>query len=374
MADPLSLLAVAALVYTGRQLSEKSEPPQKAPEPPLLQEEPQEEIEVEDGLDFDFNGKREMGSFATIAPQKRTSGGEMLEMRNRMYDTGRMGNVSPVERQLVGPGLGLDANTPALGGYQQLFRVMPENVGAYRLTTLRGGTGPAFDHTGGRASQPSIVQNNRPEKTAFLPDRLPPTAGRAAVSGAVIRSEHEKTKRTTNRSQTGMRTDGLDKGAAKRFISAQTVPQLPTRFKTDANTGTFWHVNNPQPGIHSFHGGYTVSPAAQAQAKTNDELMRLGLRPEDKRGMPGRMNNPGRMNVRGHPSQQGGALTSVRADVNTSRFNAPNGGWTQDYKRPQFQDLNAYKGNVNPNATVHALDLAKRQLSNNPFAHTLSAN
>lgn len=373
MADPLSLLAVAALVYTGRQLSEKSEPPQQAPAPPLLQEEPQEEIEVEDGLDFDV-GKREMGSFATIAPQKRSSGGEMLEMRNRMYDTGRMGNVSPVERQLVGPGLGLDANTPAMGGYQQLFRVMPENVGAYRLTTLRGGAGPAFDHKGGRAAQPSIVQNNRPEKTAFLPDRLPPTAGRAAVSGAVVRSEHEKTKRTTNRSQTGMRTDGLDVGAAKRFISAQTVPQLPTRFKSDANTDPFWHVNNPQPGIHSFHGGYTISPAARAMAKTNDELMRLGLRPEDKRGMPGRMNNPGRMNVRGHPSQQGGALTTVRADVNTARFNAPNGGWTQDYQRPMFQDLNAYKGNVNPLASSNALDLAKRQLSNNPFAHTLSAN
>ena len=80
----------------------------------------------------------------------RTSGQEVLNMRNRMNDYDRMNNVSPVEKQLVGPGLGVDPSVPSFGGYQQILRVNPENVGAYKLTTLPGRTGPAHDTKGGR--------------------------------------------------------------------------------------------------------------------------------------------------------------------------------------------------------------------------------
>ena len=70
-----------------------------------------------------YNSKQEMGSFAEVAPQQRSSGGEVLSMRNRMYDAGRMNNLSPIEKQLVGPGLGVGPEVPAFGGNQQLFRV-----------------------------------------------------------------------------------------------------------------------------------------------------------------------------------------------------------------------------------------------------------
>src|SRR5210317_2311499 len=317
MADPISLAAVAGLIFAGRALSNKSEP-----EPIVEQVTQVPQPLVDDGVpDFEERefeprvevaSKTEMASFADIGRQQRSGGQEILNMRNRMYDTGRMNNLSPIEKQMVGPGLGVGSETPATGGYQQLFRVNPINVGEYRLTTLPGRSGPAGDTTGGRSAVVGQLTHNKPETTAHLPSRRPTMPGRAqGMSGVVPRNEHEKTKRTTNRSETGLRNDGLGFNGAKRFISAQTMSQDPTRFKSDRNDEQYTYTNRPAPGIHSYHGAYTQSAASQVTAKTNEELMRYGFRPEDRRGKPNRMGNAGRMNVRESALKQGGALTAV---------------------------------------------------------------
>ena len=376
MADPISLAAIAGLVYAGRTLSNKPTVPEpqvqvqvRAPPPedivPQFQErEFEERVEVPH--------KMEMTSFADIGRQQRSGGQEILNMRNRMYDTGRMNNLSPIEKQLVGPGLGVSADTPATGGYQQMFRVNPINVGEYRLTTLPGRSGPAADITGGRRTGFGEMTHNKPETTAHLPSRLPPMAGRAqGMSGAVPRQSHQKTMRTTNRAETGQRADGLGFNGAKRFVSAQTMSQDPTRFKGDRNDEQYIYNNRPAPGISNFYGGYTNSAASQIVDKNNDELMRYGFRPEDRRGKANRMGNPGRMNVRESALKQGGRLTAVRSDTSRidGRMNAANGGWTQNYQQKPFHQFNAYKGNENPNS--QSLDIAKRQLQNNPLAHSI---
>jgi hypothetical protein len=374
MADPISLMAVAGLIYAGRTLSTKSvaPPPVGEVQQPVAKG-PMVEVEVENNDFSPMIGvpqKREMESFADITMQQRSGGQEILNMRNRLYDQGRMNNLSPVEKQLVGPGLGVSADVPAVGGYQQMFRVNPVNVGEYRLTTLPGRTGPAGDITGGRSAVVGELTHNKPDTTAFLPTRLPTMAGRAqGMSGVVPRNEHERTKRTTNRSETGLRNDGLGFNGAKRFVSAQTMSQDPTRFKSDRNDSQYNYYNQPAPGITNFQGGYTNSAAAKVTAKTNEELMKYGFRPDDRRGKPNRMGNAGRMNVRESPLKQGGALTTVRSDTTRvdGRVAAPNGGWTQQYQQKTFHQFNAYKGNVNPNACD--LDIAKRQLQNNPLAH-----
>jgi hypothetical protein len=96
--------------------------------------------------------------------------------------------------------------------------------------------------------------------------------------------------------------------------------------------------------------------------------MKYGFRPEDRRGKANRMGNPGRMNV----TQTRGHLTAVRADTTRidGRVNAANGGWTQQYQQKPFHQFNAYKCNENP--YTRNLDLAKKQLHNNPLAHSLS--
>jgi hypothetical protein len=383
MADPISLAAIAGLVFAGRSLSTKTEPDPVQKVETITPQQPQEpqityDNDVPEFIERDFEPrvdipqKMEMESFADISYQQRSGGQEILNMRNRMYDTGRMNNLSPIEKQMVGPGLGVGADTPASGGYQQMFRVNPINVGEYRLTTLPGRSGPAADVTGGRSALVGQLTHNKPETTAHLPSRLPPTAGRAqGMSGAIPRASHQKTMRTTNRSETGHRADGLGFNGAKRFVSAQTMPQDPTRFKSDRNDQQFAHYSHAAPGITNFSGAYSTSAAAQITTKNNEELMKYGFRPEDRRGKANRMGNKGRMNVRESALKQGGALTAVRTDTSRidGRVNAANGGWTQNYQQKPFHQFNAYKGNENPYA--RDLGVAKRQLQNNPLAHSL---
>ena len=379
MADPISLAAIAGLIFAGRSLSTKSVP-EPVPVQQTIPQEPQNtyENDFSEFTERDFEPrvevpqKKEMESFADISLQQRSGGQEILNMRNRMYDSGRMNNLSPIEKQMVGPGLGVGSDTPASGGFQQMFRVNPINVGEYKLTTLPGRSGPAADTTGGRSALIGQLQHNKPDTTAYLPSRLPAMPGRAqGMSGAVPRASHQKTMRTTNRSETGHRADGLGFNGAKRFISAQTMSQDPTRFKSDRNDQQFAHYSHAAPGITNFSGAYATSAAAQITTKNNEELMKYGFRPEDRRGKANRMGNKGRMNVRESALKQGGALTAVRTDTSRidGRVNGPNGGWTQNYQQKPFHQFNAYKGNENPNS--RDLGLAARVLQNNPLSQSI---
>jgi len=377
MADPISLAAIAGLIFAGRSLSTKSVPEpvqQTMPQEPQITYENDfpEFIEREFEPRVEVPQKREMESFADISLQQRSGGQEILNMRNRMYDTGRMNNLSPIEKQMVGPGLGVGSDTPASGGFQQMFRVNPINVGEYKLTTLPGRSGPAADTTGGRSALVGQLTHNKPETTAHLPSRLPAMPGRAqGMSGAVPRASHQKTMRTTNRSETGHRADGLGFNGAKRFVSAQTMSQDPTRFKSDRNDQQFAHYSHAAPGITNFSGAYATSAAAQITTKNNEELMKYGFRPEDRRGKANRMGNRGRMNVRESALKQGGALTAVRTDTSRidGRMNGANGGWTQNYQQKPFHQFNAYKGNENPNS--RDLGLAARVLQKNPLSQSI---
>lgn len=375
MADPISIITIAGLAYIGKKLSE----PRKGIFYPAAKEVETIEPEMQDGPLLRLpDRKTEVPAFGIVAPQNRSNGTEILSMRNRMYDAGRMNNLSPVEKQLVGPGLGVCPDVPAFGGHQQLFRVNPENVGAYRLTTLPGRSGPAGDVKGGRRAQVGEVAHNRPEKTAFMPERRPETFGRAqGMSGLVPRAEHEHTKRLTNRSETGLREDGLGFAGAKRFVTAGTMPQDPTRNKKDGNVEQFGYGNRPAPNIHSFAHGYVNAPAYKIGEKrtygtphTVEELMAYGFRPDDRRGKPNRQGNAGRMNVRAGPLNQGGMPTAARVDTTRvdGRVAAANGAWTQQYTNDSYHQLNPYKGHVNPLASTFSLDVARNQLRDNPIA------
>lgn len=387
MADPISIIAIAGLAYIGKKLSEtkkeeykylkeENTPAVEQVTAPVIQERDESLLRLPDR-------KIETSNFAVIAPQNRSNGADALAVRDRMTDNdfGRMNNLSPVEKQLVGPGLGLGPNVPAFGGHQQLFRVNPENVGAYRLTTLPGRSGPAMDINGGRRGVIGEVFQNRPEKTAFLHERRPETMGRAqGMSGIIPRGEHEHTKRLTNRSETGMRDDGLGFSGAKRIISAGAIPQDPTRNKKDGNIEQFGYNNLPAPNIHSFAHGYVNAPASKIGEKrtygtphTVEELMQYGFRPDDRRGKANRSGNAGRMNVRANALNQGGMPTAARIDTTRidGRLSAVNGGWTQNYTNNSFHQMNPYKGNTNPLASDFSLDMAKKQLQNNPIAQQM---
>lgn len=374
MADPLSILAIGTLAYFGHKFSKKESYSEiQETKKPTLQINAPERPETLLRLP---PSKSEMTPLTDLAPQQRTNGSEMLEMRHRMYDAGRMNNLSPVEKQLVGPGLNVGADVASFGGYQQLYRVNPVNTGEYRLTTLPGRINHGHDIKGGQRGVIGEFAQNRPEKTAFLPSRRPQNIGGRAqgMSGVVPRGEHEKAKRTTNRAQTGARNDGLGFNAAKSVISGLTLAQDPTRNKKDGNIEQYEYNNQPQPNINKYSHGYLQSPAVQISRYTNEELVKMGFRPEDKRGNANRAGNAGRMNVRADPLNQGGLLTAVRSDTTRidGRTNGINGGWTQQYTNNAYHQLNVYKGNENPRASCNSLNMAKRQLDKNPLAHTIN--
>ena len=376
MADPLSIAAIIALVFAGKKLSENNESENIIKVPIKLESGTRTTVmnsmngnfSSDPGLSS-FNAPRrekyEQPSFGVIAPDsnRQVFGSPSVDFRDRPWLSGLMNNFAPSEKIQVGPGLGVDANVAAIGGYQQVYRVLPNNVGAYRLTTLPGRPGPVGDITGGARTAVGILAHNRPEKTAFLPERRGPLPSRGQGQGGALnattgRESYEKTKRPTNRSETGLRSDNLNTAPAKRFTTALTLAQDPTRNKGDLNDYQFGHVNNPAPGIHSFVGAYGTT--------VND------IRPDDKRGQLDRMGNGGRMNVRANPTATTGKLTQVRAESAQQPIAAKNAGWTQQYMPLGFQDNNTNKGNLNPYATNGSLNIAKNQLNQNPLSHTLA--
>ena len=374
--------------YLFAQNSEEEE--KYVPSAPFVHGEEEQESRVVDALTgsvypADTRGQPgpEGNSFHDIA-QDRFVGGlpSYFTEQNQQYTSGIMNNVGPVGKEQVGPGLGVGPKVPAYGGYQQLFRVKPTNVGEYKLTTLPGRIAPGGDITGGRQPLQGRVNHKMPPKTAYLPSRLPPTGGRGqaqggAATGMTNHGIFEKSKRTTNRSETGMRSDGLGFNGAKKIVGAATLAQDPTRNKGDFNAFALNHMNNPMPGINSFHSGHDITPEAQLLAQkagrvlTAEELQAYGMRPSENRSKGDRAGNAGRMNVRANPLAQGGGLSSVRIDQSRvdGRTGPIDGGHTQRYIVPQHTDLNSYKGMMNPRATSQFLSTAQRQLKNNPLTN-----
>ena len=372
--DPLSLIALGGIVFAGRTLSNTERYEEKSQPQPFFGNNINTPSDGGASAQLDMRSgpytlpvqeqktKHEVPSFAVVAKDSgRTPyGQEVYNLYDRQPITTKTNNVQPMEKQYVGPGLGVDPNMPAYGGFQQMYRVMPTNVGEYKLTTLPGRSGPANPVVKRGTSAIGDLTQERPEKTAALWERRPPVKGRAqgqggSLTGFAGHTNHERTKRQTNRSTTTMRDDGLQYGAARHVIGSGPVGDRPTRNKGDLNTQ---RVNDvAAPGIASFHGAYT----------SNSVLKEGGLRVADKRGNASRAGNPGRMNVRANPGTQGGIVTTMRSGAHRAVQGAmgPTGAANQAYVRERYQQFNAFKGNRNPR--TDDLNLAKRVNANNPL-------
>ena len=385
--DPLSLVALLGIAVAGRQIASSDRKEGFTPTPVPNRETQQmpffgnnintptqELTAVTDLFTGTYNPNNPQGGIinpkkevvATLqdtAPNVQFPFGQpVYNLYDRQNISSRMNNLSSAERRFVGPGIGVPADVPAYGGYQQQFRVMPNNVGAYKLTTLPGRSGPAKDFVD-RGTERLTVTQNRPQKSYQLlggEDKRPLERGRAQGQGGMLtgmreRERYVKTMRPTIRSETSTRMDGLEFGAAKKFVSAGTLQEAPTRNK--ANFAA--RVNDvAAPGIHSFEGAYQ---------NTQNTIL---LRPAD-RGNKGYTPPGGRMNVRGSANQAQGATTHTRNSASTViEGGAGNQGIGQNYEITWKQNNNAYKGNADYRTSQ--LGMAVKQLDNNPFAISLA--
>jgi hypothetical protein len=270
-----------------------------------------------------WSGKQAM-NFSSPSPMasRDVHGQPVYNFDSRQPIGNLMNNLNPNPWTRVGPGLGIPANVPAYGGHQQLLRVLPTNTNEYRLTQLKGNSGgPPKNLVPGPEAYP-VVARNRPDT-----DCAPGYAGNAAaatVRAPEARAKFVKGTRWTKRDVTVTREDDLEYG--------------------------------PPLQVKPLNSGYVVTG--------NQQLDR-----RDARAKPDRAGNAGRMNVRADPVGAGGAMTTVRVD--SVMAPPPPVGRRQNpesYVRDALQQANPFKETLTP----LDLDIAKRQLADNPANHTLS--
>jgi hypothetical protein len=291
--------------------------------------------------DWRLRPKEAIPNLQDITPtnSRMPYGQPVYDLYNRQYITNKQNNIAPVEQPMnVGPGLGVGPNVAAAGGFQDYFRALPINVNEEKLTTLEGRAGPRnpFVKSGGAAYIGDITHEAAQSKTAF---RNPGAYGGGGAQSALVAPEGRpnflKTKKTTIRSETGLRTDTLSDGP----------PQ--------------YNVAQPY--------------AAAKESYTDTALTRSsGYREKYDRGANGE-----RMNVRSDPVNQVGAGTQYRAEskpVQPGPMAITGSNQGRGTLPPEFDDpLNEFKSNPNPRAQSDFLDIAIQQLEKNPLAYSLAA-
>jgi hypothetical protein len=347
--DPLALAAIVGLVFAGKKLSEDSPATTESrkPLPPISRLEidmasnSRQHLQDSYGMqimtpelgrrvgDFRLAPKHEVPSLQAFDKQATRSpfGQPVYDLYGRQNVTNKMNNLPPVERIRVGPGLGVAPDVPATGGFQQFFRVLPNNINEERLTTIEGRVGPANPvvKNGGAGGIGSVTHQAKATKTWHRPPAQNSAQGQGgAIRGFEGRPDQIKTRRTTIRQETGARGDTLEFGIAHYNVK-------------QAYDGSLTNKSSPH-----FSGN---------------------------RSNPDRPGNAGNMNVRSDPTGMVGAMTNLKSESVQQQVNPANGERFQNYVDAEFYKFNEKKAatGANPWATSDSLDIAIKHLEKNSF-------
>ena len=358
--DPLALAAIVGLVFAGQKFSDSE--PAPATTMPLR---PPHQLTRKDtdmaaaapGMKADAFGLRPINpSFGRrigddyLPPKEAVpSLQDFSPMANRyphgqpvydLYDrenvSNKMNNLQPVERVRVGPGLGVAPNVPAIGGFQQFFRALPNNVNEEKLVTLPGAEGPAEYFVKGGGVQfagkgfinGEMSHQAKVTKTWTRPPVQNSGQGQGSVRAPEGRPDQIKTRKTTIRQETGLRSgDGLEMGPGQYAAVYQAYNPNLTDSALPHSTGN--RVN------------------------------------------PDRAGNGGRMNVRADPQGANGSATRARAEsipLRPGPMDIHAAGGSGPYKAPENWNLNNNKCEPNPLASQANLNIARNQVVSNPLA------
>jgi hypothetical protein len=337
--DPFSIAAVLGLIVAGKNLSKDS----AYEEDEVQQRNPREH--TDDFLETRnitpdigrrigstiLPPKNEIRSLQT--PQLQTPFGmPVYNLSGREPINNKMNNLAPVHRQNVGPGLGVSSNIDATGGFQQYFRILPNNPNDERLISLKGNYGGPSNPVvkNGNAMTGELTQF--PEKVYHHDPIQSSGQGQGgALRGQEERPEYVKTARPTVRQETGYRQEGDD--------------------------------------VQYGQSSYIVKqPYADLSDKTTfKQLPRI----TDNRSKPDRAANGQNMNVRADPLDAGGLVTNLRREYDTNAPGVPDGTRSQQWVDSEYYSrLNGFKSNPNPWSTN--LSLAKDVLGKNAYAISIN--
>jgi hypothetical protein len=340
--DPWSIAAIVGLVVAGKKFSQDDDDPQaplsvepdKCPDRTINQHYNFYSLDTRNvpttgrnlGAGIMFPPKCEIPSLQDKKPQL-PFGQPVYNLYSRENVSNKMNNLQPIEKKNIGPGLGVAADVPATGGFQQYFRVLPNNPNDERLIQLKGTTGGPADPVvkGGSTMTGQLTQF--PEKLyTYEPAQNSGQGQGGVLRGQEARPEWVKTKRSTNRQQTGSRGDGDD------------LQYGPSQYN-----------------VSQVYGDLSTNSTWKALPRNTDN-----------RSKEDRSANGQRMNVRADPLDAGGLVTNLRREYETNEPGVPNGSRFQQYKDADYYKLNEVKSNPNPWA--NNLSLAQDVLRNNPIA------
>jgi hypothetical protein len=348
--DPFSLAAVVGLVFAGKKLSDVKEEQAVMPSQPeqitkfdlvqykfAQQDPPLDPLNLEPNTGRGFSGgfrlppKDIAPSFADVVPNgSRFPFGQPVYQTDGSREpvTNKMNNVTPADKKYVGRGLGLSPDTPASGGFQQFFRILPNNINEERLTNLSGTWGGPANPTvkNGGTTLGAISHPAKLSKTAanYQPMQTRGQGQGGAITAPEGRPDFQKTRRTTNRQETGSRKDGLELGPGQYMVA-------------------------------EAYGSAYNDPMRWSKNRVN----------------PDRPGNGGRMNVRADPVGAVGANTNTRLEAGALPVRPADASRGSRYLPNQYDRLNVFKGQKDPRSD--RLNLANNVLKSNPFAHSFSA-
>lgn len=335
--DPWSVAAVVGLVYAGTQLNRDEEPmllSNKEEACPPSRNPRDHDLDFMETRNMTPDVGRRIGNIVlppkcaipSLQDKKRQEpfGQPVYNLYERQYVTNKMNNLQPIERKNIGPGLGVGSDVPSTGGFQQYFRVLPNNPNEERLIQLPGTYGGPVDSVVKQGATQVGLLTQFPEKLyTYEPAQNSGQGQGGVLRGQEARPEHTKTIRSTGRQQTGVRGDQDDVG----YGTAQ------------------YNVYQPYIGM--------TMPSRFATTKRSKE---------DREG------NGQRMNVRADPLDAGGLVTNLRKEYDTNEPGPVNGSRFQQYVDAQYYKLNEFKSTPNPLSNEITLSLAKDVLKNNPLA------
>lgn len=103
--------------------------------------------------------------------------------------------AGPVDPIRVGPGLGLDANVPAAGGFHQFFQVLPENVNGYRKNSLPGRINPGRAPVQQGTNIGVVHTNTTVDKPVWNLDRMPLMPGKCHLDAPPVQGVQPVSRR-----------------------------------------------------------------------------------------------------------------------------------------------------------------------------------
>jgi hypothetical protein len=235
-----------------------------------------------------YKHKQESGAMFGATPQGvvtssgtvgNPAGNEELA-KARSISTRTQKNILPAEQLRVGPGLGVGPEVAATGGFQQFYRQLPLNVGAYKKTTLPGRVVPGGTQVGGKGElQQLSAVNHNPGLVMPYEDRPP----LATPNGALLAHTQYGNE---PRGCAGLRPfESGYEGIAESLVQAPQSRYLDkTRGRMRTNDDDTLPVTNLS-GQHMGVGGYVNDPMESVTLESQRGLINRYLSPAGPTGV-----------------------------------------------------------------------------------------